>query len=71
MKNLKLKIAILESGKRGYQIANELGWHPTKVSQIVIGAYSPSFDEKKQLADALGYSVSEVFTFRNQRPGVV
>jgi|TARA_B100000315_G_C14089118_1_gene368393 transcriptional regulator with XRE-family HTH domain len=71
MQNLRLKIAILESGRRGYQIANELGWHPTKVSQIVIGAYSPSLEEKKQLADALGHSVSEVFTFRNQHLGVV
>ncbi|MBT6718105.1 MAG: helix-turn-helix transcriptional regulator [Nitrospina sp.] len=61
MCNKRLKIAIIESGKKGYEIARQLDWHPTKVSQIVIGAYTPSSVEKRQLAKVLGRSVHELF----------
>jgi hypothetical protein len=62
MRNQRLKIAIIESGEKGYEIARKLEWHPTKVSQIVIGAYAPSSVEKRQLAEVLGRSVHELFT---------
>lgn len=62
MQNTPLKIAIIQSGYKGYELAQTLNWHPTKVSQIVIGAYSPSFEEKKQLADTLGHSIGELFS---------
>ena len=62
MRNKRLKIAIIESGKKGYEIARQLEWHPNKVSQIVIGAYTPSSVEKRQLAEVLGLSVHELFT---------
>ena len=62
MRNKRLKIAIIESGKKGYEIARQLEWHPTKVSQIVIGAYTPSSVEKRQLAEVLGRSVHELLT---------
>ena len=62
MRNKRLKISIIESGKKGYEIARQLEWHPTKVSQIVIGAYTPSSVEKRQLAEVLGLSVHELFT---------
>lgn len=61
MCNMTLKIAILQSGRKGYQIAHDLGWHPTKISQIVIGAHRPNSDEKRQLASALGKKISELF----------
>lgn len=61
MSNKRLKIAIIESGRKGYEIANSLGWHPTKVSQIVIGAYRPSSIEKRQLAKELGKTVEGLF----------
>ena len=62
MHNKRLKIAIIESGRKGYEIARHLEWHPTKVSQIIIGAYTPSSFEKRQLAEALGRSVHEIFS---------
>jgi len=65
MCNTRLKIAIIESGRKGYQIARELDWHPTKVSQIVIGAHRPNSDEKRQLANTLGKTVGELFQTPN------
>jgi transcriptional regulator with XRE-family HTH domain len=67
MCNTRLKIAIIESGRKGYEIANSLNWHQTKVSQIVIGAVRPSADDKRQLANALGKSVAQLFN-TNQDP---
>ena len=61
MCNTRLKIAIIETGQKGYQIARRLGWHPTKVSQIVIGAHPPNAEEKRQLARMLGKTVAELF----------
>ena len=61
MCNTRLKIAIIESGMKGYEIAHQLDWHPTKVSQIVIGAHRPNSDEQRQLATILGKAVDELF----------
>ena len=61
MCNKKLKIAILESPYKGYEIAHRLDWHPTKVSQITIGAHRPNADEKRQLAEILQKTVAELF----------
>ena len=61
MCNTRLKIAIIESGQKGYELANSLNWHPTKISQIVIGAQRPSADDKCQIANALGKSVAQLF----------
>ena len=62
MCNMEIKVAVLRSEKKGCEIARQLEWHPTKVSQIVIGAYTPSSVEKRQLAEVLGLSVHELFT---------
>ena len=66
MCNTNLKCAIILSGRKGYEIAHKLHWHPTKVSQIVIGAYRPSADEKRQLASILGKGVSELFNSKQE-----
>ncbi len=65
MCNTRLKIAIIESGRKGYEIAHDLNWHPTKVSQIVIGAHRPASDEKRQLATILNKTVGELFPESN------
>jgi len=61
MCNLDLKINILRSGKYAYEIAAELGWHPTKISQIISGVYCPDNEEKELLARAIGVPVVEIF----------
>jgi len=61
MCNLELKINIMKSGKYGYQIAQEVGWHPTKLSQIISGVYTPDQKEKERLAIAIGVPVADIF----------
>ena len=61
MRNTRLKVAIIESGQKSYELAYKLNWHPTKLSHVVTGAYPASVDDKRQLADALGKTVSELF----------
>jgi hypothetical protein len=61
MCNTRLKIAIIKNGLKAYELAHELGWHPTKLSHVVTGAYPASVDDKRQIADALGKTVSELF----------
>ncbi|MDC0206426.1 helix-turn-helix transcriptional regulator [Nitrospinae bacterium] len=61
MSNLNLKICILRSGRKGYEIAQQLGWHPTKLSQIISGVYLPDEEDKRLLANAIGTSVTNIF----------
>ena len=61
MRNLNMKSCIMKSGEFAYQIAQEIGWHPTKISQIVSGVYSPAKEEEELLANAIGITVAELF----------
>ncbi|MCH7650112.1 MAG: helix-turn-helix transcriptional regulator [Nitrospinae bacterium] len=70
MCNLDLKISILKSGKYAYQVAQELGWHPTKLSQIISGVYIPDQEEKELLANAIGVPVAEIFPEPNPQVAV-
>jgi hypothetical protein len=62
MGNPEVKVAIIRSGKKVYEIAMDLGWDRTKLSSIISGYYTPSSVEKRQLAQVLGRSVHELFT---------
>jgi len=57
----EIKVAILRSGLKAYQVANKLDWHPSKLSQVISGIYRPSWTEKKALADVLGVPTGELF----------
>jgi transcriptional regulator with XRE-family HTH domain len=61
MRNIELKVAILRSGKKAYEIAQKLGWHPTRLSQILSGVYIPTSDERDRLAEVVGVPVEDVF----------
>ena len=58
---ISLKLKIVESGIKNYEIANNLKWHPSKLSQIVNGACTATMEEKAQIAKELGVDVAEVF----------
>ena len=64
MYNTRLKVAIIESGLKAYELAHQLNWHPTKLSHVVTGAYLASAEDKRQLANALGKTVGELFSTR-------
>ena len=58
---VELEILILKSGKKKYEIARELDWHPSKVSAILSEVYEPSSMEKEDLCEILGCRVDEAF----------
>lgn len=56
-----LKVAVVKSGRHGYQIARSLDWHPSKLSAIISETYIPDGLEKELLAEELGVTVKELF----------
>ena len=61
MCNVDIKIAILKSGKKHYELAQQLRWHPSKLSTIISGVYIPSSMEMEDLARAVGCRVNDIF----------
>jgi hypothetical protein len=58
---VELEILILKSGKKKYEIARELDWHPSKLSAILSEVYEPSSLEQEDLCVVLGCQVEEAF----------
>lgn len=58
---MSLKLKIVETGRKFYEVAHNLGWHPSKLSHIIHGASIPSPEEKAHIARELGVDVAEVF----------
>ena len=59
--NLNLKIAILTSGKKAYEIAGGLGWPASKLSAIVNQAQPVAEQDKEKLATALSSDKYKLF----------
>ena len=62
----EIKVSIFRTGKHGYQVARDLGWSASKLSQIISGIHTPSSEEKKLLAEYFSRPVSELFSTKNQ-----
>ena len=60
MANTPLKIAIIQSGLRSYEIERALNFWPGKLSKIT-GIIAPSKDEEIALASVLDKKVCEIF----------
>lgn len=58
---VELKILILKSGKKNYEINQALHWHASKLSSILNGSYKPSSMEQEDLCEVLGCQVVEAF----------
>jgi transcriptional regulator with XRE-family HTH domain len=56
-----LKTAIIESGLRGYEVAREMGWSPSKLSAIISEIKDPTQEEREALGGILNKSVHELF----------
>ena len=56
-----LKVAIIRSGRPAYKVAAALGWHPSKISQIISEKYEPSNLERELLAEELRTTVNAIF----------
>ena len=61
MCSVDIKIAILKSGKKEHELARNLNWHPSKISNILNGVYTPSSMEQEDFAKELGCPVEESF----------
>jgi hypothetical protein len=61
-RNLKLKIAIIESGKTQKEVANESGIHPSLLSMAINGRYNLTEPEKYAVAQTIGLHVEDVFS---------
>ena len=64
---LQVKVAIVKSGRRGYEIASALNWHPAKLSQIINEVYTPSSLEMELLSEELQVPVNELFPPKRPR----
>jgi len=61
MTTISLKIAVIQSGKRGYEIERQLGLWPSKLSKFVTGIIEPTTEEKTRLAEILNRPIEELF----------
>ena len=58
---IDLKIGILRSGLKNYEIAGELGWSPSKLSAVLSESYNPTQAEREAIANVLGLTVYDIF----------
>lgn len=61
IKNLALKIAIVESGLSQVEVAEAIDMHDTKLSMIVNGRREPSEAEQRAIARVLKRKPSQLF----------
>ena len=62
MGNPEVKVAIIRSGRKAYEVAIELGWDRAKLSAIISRSSTPDSAEKRNLANVLGKTVAELFS---------
>jgi len=66
MSNIYLRIAILQSGKKNFEIAREAKIHPTILSHLVNNHYVPTPKQKQQLSQVLEKRIDELFSDRQK-----
>jgi len=59
--NLNLKIAILKTGKKNYQIAQAMDWPPSKLSYIGHCVQKPTPEDRERLSAVLQVDVACLF----------
>ena len=65
---LRLKTAILASGKTQRRVAADIGMPENRLSEIVRGWVTPSSDERERLVSALGQPVDDSLFAIEQQP---
>ncbi len=65
-----LKIAIVQSGKRAYEIERSANLPYTKLSRIVNGVVSPSMEERKRISKVLNIEEEQLFPKAQENKGI-
>ena len=58
---LKLKMTIIRSGRRQYEVARAAGMPETRLSRIILGRIRPTSEERRRIAESLGVRDGEIF----------
>jgi hypothetical protein len=61
MANTNLKIAVIQSGLRGYEVERVLNFWPGKLSKMIAGIIAPTNGEEIALAEVLDKKVCDIF----------
>jgi hypothetical protein len=61
MANTPLKIAIIQSGLKSYEVERVLNFWPGKLSKVISGIIVPTKGEETALAGVLDKKVCEIF----------
>lgn len=61
MTNTPLKVAIIQSGQRSYEIERSLDFWPGKLSKLISGIITPSVKDRLALAEILQRPVANLF----------
>ena len=62
MANTPLKIAIIQSGLKSYEVERVLNFWPGKLSKVISGIIVPTKGEETALAGVLDKKVCEIFS---------
>ena len=61
MSHQELKIAVMQTGRRGYAIERDAGFWPGKLSKIYAGIISPTEEDREKLSQVIGKPETELF----------
>ena len=64
----EVKIAAWRAGKKLHLLADECGFHRTKISAIIGGYYEPKAEEKKIMSKILKTDENELFPAKSSTP---
>ena len=68
MLHQKLRIAAMQTGRRGYAIERDAGFWPGKLSKIFAGIISPTEEDKEKLSQVIKKPKSELFPAKSSTP---
>lgn len=66
MKDNLLSIAVIKSGLKVYEVANQAGLHPSTLSHLLNEHFPPTENHKIRIAKALNKRIEDLFPERKE-----
>ena len=63
----RIKELLARNGLKVKWIAEQVGWHPTEVSQWIAGRRTPNLSRAIKIASLLGCSVEDLFPTKTEQ----